>query len=522
MKSRLITLFIALALLLTLLLAGVQMTSAQPRPTIITFDSSLQSINMSDAEAGSKTTTLVWATVGVTEEYKLVLHTYVLDGWELAFSAEGVPLDANGERVVTVRHPLTFGAPTYLLSIVRGDSNKIIDQRTLSIPYTDAGASPVIDSVAADVDGIDAEALQAGTARVMLAWSVSNRPATANLIFEQIGGDGSATSVELPRILLWIPSVAQGPVAPIYEPGAESVTLQLRVVDVVTDEVYAEDTLTLPVVAASEGDADASGTDAGEVPGTDPGTDTGTDVTPGPDTTQPAGKVVMFTAGPATVNPGAAVTLTWEVVGSDTVTITQSVPHVTATPVVVQAQSAKGTAQVYVPDYAAYSVIYTLQMVDGEAGAQASIEIHCPYTYFFGAGDACPSGEAAEVGAVYQQFENGYMIWRSDTNEIYVHFENGGARYFTATDYANLPEPQLDQMPPLDRQAPSAGFGKVWANAPTIQDQLGWALEDEIGYNATVQGVALTRDPRPTVAFYMSLPDDAVVGSGFGAWQSVQ
>ncbi len=511
MKTKLVTLLITLALLL----AGGQITSAQPRPTIITFNSSLTSINMADAEAGSATTTLSWNTVGVTSEYKLTLHYYVLDGWELAFSPDSVPLESNGARVVTVHHPLTFGAPTYLLSIVRSDSNKIVDQRTLSISYdVSASALPEVDSLEADVEEIDPEALKAGTARVMLAWSVSNRPPTANLLFEQLLSDDMATSVELPRLVLWVPSIAQGPVAPVYEEGADEVTLRLRVVDAVTDEVYATETITIPVKTAPDaGEGDETGTDTG--------TDTSTDVAPGPDTTQPTGKVVLFTADPATVNPGAAVTLNWEVVGSNAVTITQTVPNVTATPVVVQAQSAKGSAQVYVPDYAAYSVIYILQTAEGTATAQASIEIHCPYTYFFGAGDACPAGEAGEVGAVYQEFENGYMLWRSDTNEIYAFFENGSARYFVEADYANQPEPVLSEMPPLDRQAPTAGFGKVWANAPTMRDQLGWALEDEIGYTATVQGVALTRDPRPAVAFYLTLPDDSVVGSGFGTWQSV-
>jgi hypothetical protein len=518
MKTKLLTLVIVVALLL----AGVQMTSAQPRPTIITFESSLKTISMADAEAGAKTTTLTWHTAGVTDGYKLVLHYYVLDGWELAFSPDGVPLEANGARLVTVRHPLTFGAPTYLLSIVRSDSNKIIDQRTLTIPYNvSASAMPEIDSLEADVDAIDPVELEAGTARVMLAWSVSNRPPTANLVFDQVLSDDATTSVELPRLVMWVPSVAQGPVAPVYEADTESITLRLRVIDAVTDDVYAEETLTIPVMveepaAPVTGDgASDTDTDAGA------GEETEADVTPGPDTSQPSSKIVVFTADPATVTPGAAVTLTWDVQGADSVSITQTVPNVTATPVVVEAQSPKGTAEVYLPDYAAYSVIYTLTTPDGQASAQASITVHCPYTYFFGTGEGCPSGEAFEVGAVYQEFENGYMLWRSDTNDIYVLFDDGSARYFVEANYAILPAPALDQMPPLDRQSPSEGFGKVWANAAGIRDQLGWALEDEIGYNAAIQGVALTRDPRPSVSFYMTLPDDTVIGSGFGTWRSL-
>jgi hypothetical protein len=61
----------------------------------------------------------------------------------------------------------------------------------------------------------------------------------------------------------------------------------------------------------------------------------------------------------------------------------------------------------------------------------------------------------------------------------------------------------------------------VWANAPGVREKLGWATAGETGYTANVQTVALTREPRPLYAFYISLPDGGVVGSGFGSWRTV-
>jgi hypothetical protein len=289
---------------------------------------------------------------------------------------------------------------------------------------------------------------------------------------------------------------------------ATAVLLRLRVIDVVTNALLAEKELELEIAGAGAGTAES-----GQAEGSPAG--------PTPQPAPPSNTVVSFTATPETVNPGSAVTLSWEVQGTGGVTIEQSVPNVAAVSTVVNAQSPKGSAEVYLPDYVAYSAIFTLKTADGAPAAQTEVQVHCPYTFFFGEADGCPTGAGFEVGASYQLFENGYMIWRSDTNEIYVHYNDGTAAYFVEQDYAGLSDAAVEEMPPLDREAPSSGFGKVWAHAPGVRQKLGWAVESEIGYTAQVQGVALTRTPRPAFAFYITLPDDVVVGSGFGSWQAV-
>ena len=518
MKHRWVVLLVVVALLA----GGLVTASAAPRPTIITFESSLESITVAEAEAGETTTTLSWVTAGVSEDYRLLLHSYVLDEWRLIYTEDSVPLPASGEREVTVTSPLNFGPPTFLLSIVGQGSNTIIDQRTLTIPYADADDAAAIADFSTEVEGVNMDALAASQAQIVVAWDVENRPPTANLEFYQVFDDGTANSVELPRVNLWIPSQGEGPVAPIYRESAEMVSLRLQVVDMVDGEIYAEETLELPVVGADDED-DADMPDEGDDSGDDGDRTTPTEDPAEPQPPVESGEIVSFTAAPGTVNPGAPMTLAWEVQGTGGVTIEQSVPNMTQVEQVVSAQSPKGSAEIYLPDYAAYSVTYTLWTANRTASDTVTVGVHCPYTFFFGEADGCPSGQPFSVGVSYQNFEDGYMIWRSDTNEVYVFYDDGTAAYFLEQDYGQLDMPDLDEeMPPLDRDAPSSGFGKVWANAPGVRDKIGWALGDEQGYETTLQGVAQTRVPRPEYAFFITLPDGEVVGTGYGAWSVVQ
>lgn len=517
MKLRLLGVF----LIVVMVVSGVQWAGAAPRPTIITFESSLAQITLAEAEAGTESTTLSWHTVGMTDEYRLLLHAYKLDRWERVYSEASVPLEASGSRTVTVPHPLNFAPPTFLLSIVSTATNTIIDQRIVTIPYAPVTGDTAITTFEVEGDTVlEAEALAASGVQIMVSWAVENRPPTANLVFEQVFEDGTTASVELPRLGLWIPSEGEGPVAPIYRAGAEMVTLQARLVDMVDGTVYAEETLELPIEGAEDGageDGDDDG--AGDGDGDGDGTGDGDDDTP--QVPVEPGAIASFTATPDTVNPGAAVTLSWEINGTGGVTIQQLIPNISQSTTVVTAQSPKGSAEVYPPDIALYSVTYRLTAANGTATQDVTVNVHCPYTFFFGEADGCPAGEARAIGVTYQEFENGYMLWRSDTNEIIVHYSDGTAAYFLEQDYAGLDMPELEEMPPLDRKAPGSGFGKVWANAPGVRDKIGWAVGEEVGYDTTFQRVAQTRSPRPEFAFFITLPDGRVVGSGYGAWQVV-
>jgi LysM repeat protein len=102
---------------------------------------------------------------------------------------------------------------------------------------------------------------------------------------------------------------------------------------------------------------------------------------------------------------------------------------------------------------------------------------------------AMPIGsEWTTVRASYQPFENGYMTWRSDTGEIRVYFglDNGSQTGFLPDFYGNLPDNPFTN-PPAGRMRPILGFGRVWANANAVRDQLGWATAPELGYFMQIQ-----------------------------------
>src|SRR5690606_5442300 len=89
-------------------------------------------------------------------------------------------------------------------------------------------------------------ALAAGNARVTVDWNITNRPPTANPVFEQLLPGGEAVNVELPREFLWVPSSGSGPVAPVAPETGNTIDLRMRVVDMVNGTVYAEDTVSIP------------------------------------------------------------------------------------------------------------------------------------------------------------------------------------------------------------------------------------------------------------------------------------
>jgi hypothetical protein len=505
MKTKLVVLLIALALAA----GGIHVSSAaEPIPTIILFQSSLASITVDDAEAGTVTATLSWHVIHVNDQHRLTLHTYRLNSWELVFDVNSVPLEPVGSRTVTIKHPLNFGPPTFLLSIVDAQS-RIVDQRPLIIAYDveSVTEAPMIDSFTAETESIDANTLASGGALVTVSWEVTNRLPTTNLVFEQVFEDGTTQSVELDRPNLWIPSTGQGPVAPVAREGEEVVKLRLSVVDVITGDVYDEQEVMLDVTGAANAPV----------------------VTPAPSltpvaATTPTGseEIMAFTATPNTVNPGAAVTLSWQVKGTNGVTIDLLVPNRSGAETVVNALSPQGSATVYLPEYAAYSVEFVLKPQGVSATATATVAINCPLTFFFGQADGCPTAAAASIEAAYQEFEGGFMVWRGDTREIYAFFDDGTAGYYLEASYAAMPENEPTDMPPLDREVPVSGFGKVWANAPGVRDKLGWALAAEEGYTMQLQSVATTREPVPAFSFYLTLPDDTVIGTGYGQWQTVE
>ncbi len=264
------------------------------RPAIISFTADVQSADQSTAapesqqpqvtvnavEKGEVLAALTWITTGLTDQQHLMLYAKRVDDWELLADLGTTP---NGKTLQKISAPLTFGPPTFRLVIV-GKNEKVLSEQYAVIPYQPASAPPKITAF---------NVLPTSDGQMLVSWTVENRPPTANLVFEQILPDGSATSVELPRPVLWVASSGQGPVAP---KGSGLIRLRLRVVDVVTHTDYTTQEISVNAVQS---------------------TPTATPVSP---TRVPVSnnvpQIVYLTADPSTGQDGGTITVRWKYTGA--------------------------------------------------------------------------------------------------------------------------------------------------------------------------------------------------------------
>lgn len=94
----------------------------------------------------------------------------------------------------------------------------------------------------------------------------------------------------------------------------------------------------------------------------------------------------------------------------------------------------------------------------------------------------CPLGPEKLVWSAYESFERGAMLWREDTNRIYVFF-GGGYRIFqyppTETEYWCVGAKNVGD--------PRRGFGRAWCENPEIRARVGNAMGRETGERRPIQ-----------------------------------
>jgi hypothetical protein len=98
------------------------------------------------------------------------------------------------------------------------------------------------------------------------------------------------------------------------------------------------------------------------------------------------------------------------------------------------------------------------------------------------------AAQSTELWTAFQPFESGAMIWREDADQVYVLYRDGSWAFFDSTWVEGEPEQDPGIVPPVGLLQPKRGFGKVWRENAEVRSGLGWALEEEAGYVAPVQG----------------------------------
>jgi hypothetical protein len=106
----------------------------------------------------------------------------------------------------------------------------------------------------------------------------------------------------------------------------------------------------------------------------------------------------------------------------------------------------------------------------------------------------CPIAQSNVTWAAWEPFEGGYMLWRSDTDEVYIFHSQDGR--LTGHWIKTPPEWKWDgsnpdgvgMSPPPGLYEPKRGFGWLWRTYLGGPDgKLGWALEEEKGFCAIFQ-----------------------------------
>lgn len=241
-----------LVVVLALISFGPAAAQTDPPPTIFRFDGDKTSTTLAELEAGDQTITLTWHVAHVDSTHTLRLYAYQEYAWVLLHDPVQ-PLPFVGSLSVPLIHPANFTPPTFKL-VLLDTRGQTLDERTIVVPYDPAsitGVTPVIDTFTAETQSVDAAALADGSLRLSVTWQVSNRLPQSNLIFEQVFDVDQTQNIELPRSVLWIPSAGTGVVAPVAPPNGSVIRLRLRVLDVITADVYAEKYITLSVIGTA-------------------------------------------------------------------------------------------------------------------------------------------------------------------------------------------------------------------------------------------------------------------------------
>jgi hypothetical protein len=120
----------------------------------------------------------------------------------------------------------------------------------------------------------------------------------------------------------------------------------------------------------------------------------------------------------------------------------------------------------------------------------------------------------AAINASFQAFENGWMLWRSDTDTVFALMGDSSMFAYTFDLSALAPANLYPPTPSPDLLHPQVSFpfDRVWQRDPSIRERIGWATTAALAYTARVMG-------QTAPGFGISLPDGRSAALNFtGIW----
>ncbi|MBZ0289050.1 MAG: hypothetical protein K8I30_15635, partial [Anaerolineae bacterium] len=135
-------------------------------------------------------------------------------------------------------------------------------------------------------------------------------------------------------------------------------------------------------------------------------------------------------------------------------------------------------------------VRYRLEVVGGDETIteDVTVEITCSQEWLGqSTGEQpCPQVPPRALFAAWQPFENGAMLWFSDTQQIWVLTDDDHrVQIFDDLYMEGAPDPEAEA--PDGLYTPTRGFGRVWEELGGPDSDLGWATTPEIGFDSARQ-----------------------------------
>jgi hypothetical protein len=241
---------------------------------------------------------------------------------------------------------------------------------------------------------------------------------------------------------------------------------------------------------------------------------------PSPTTAEPT--IRTFRANVDLADPGDTITLTWRWSGGRRATLYHLLPTGQLSEPFWDVAPTGSVQYTISPERRNYDN-FALFVYDAQGLAvhdTVQVALRCPDAWFFSpTPDICPAGPAVFTGGAQQQFEHGVMLWVQAEDRIYVLFDDGQhPRWSAYADEWDEGEPAVDPgiEPPPGLQQPVRGFGLLWRREPTVRQRLGWATDQEHGYETAVQRSSHYRYPN----LYIRALDGGVwqLGPNGSAW----
>ncbi|MCB8959145.1 MAG: hypothetical protein H6651_02445 [Ardenticatenales bacterium] len=211
-------------------------------------------------------------------------------------------------------------------------------------------------------------------------------------------------------------------------------------------------------------------------------------------TNQPAGPTIhFFTADVAIADPGDTIILSWGTSGATQVTLWWLVPTGQLGEFWEVPLNGSFTYTIRDTERNATNFMLTATNAAGNhTNVTLAVTLRCTGEWFIAnPPDICPYNPPLASQAAEQPFENGFMLWIAELDQIVVLFADGlSPHYAIFTDEWNEGDPEIDPTlePPPGLYQPVRGFGLVWREGyGDVRSRLGWATQPEQAYSTLYQ-----------------------------------